>query len=684
MTTPTRHFLGWDAPVTHKVADFLLKHRIPGPSPADDRFIDLGDTLIVVPTRQAGRHLSEALVRAAGANHQGLISLRIVTPTYFLQPDPAPTHEATGVDRRAAWLKTLCKHPDRQWPALFPDGVHLQDPDWLLQTSTMLEDLRITLAEGGYRPHDVITRCGGLLEEPERWAEIADLETSYLATLRTMDLSDPYINRIIHADSLMMPPEIRRVILAAVPDPSLLAVDALRTVSRQCAVDILIHASEEDAACFDEWGRPDVPFWSQAIVPIDESSIHLSGSPADQSRAVLDVLRANETDTVQGSIAIGVPDKNVISFVEATLGAAGLVAFDPSDRRLSDHRLYDLLVAYVGLLQDDSYTQFRHLIRHPDILLWLCQDDVDASSTSPRSQPGLNAWAILDECDRFQNRYLPATLSAIRERLSVSAERWPALARCVQRLSVFTAPPREAGETATALRRFLKTVYSAQTITSANPSDVEFEAAASQVDAILREIQLTIDRRDRPETEVILSLFLKRLAEETYHRPRMEAALDLEGWLELPWNDAPLLIITGLNEGSVPDSRVADVFLPDSLRRQLELRDDAQRLAREVYLLASMIAARRDTGRVHIVVGKTSAQGDPLKPSRLLFHCPDDLLSARARHLFGPINAHRPNLPATICFKLDSALPADVSVAGETAPELSVTAFRDYLSCPFR
>ena len=51
-----RYFLGWDAPVTAKVREFLLPLQLSGP-------VDLGKDLIVVPTRQAGRRLREVLAK---------------------------------------------------------------------------------------------------------------------------------------------------------------------------------------------------------------------------------------------------------------------------------------------------------------------------------------------------------------------------------------------------------------------------------------------------------------------------------------------------------------------------------------------------------------------------------------------------------------------------------------------
>ena len=73
-------FLGWDAPATTKVREFLLPQELTGP-------VDLARDLIVVPTRQAGRRLREALALHCASQKTALLSLRVVTPAFFLRPE---------------------------------------------------------------------------------------------------------------------------------------------------------------------------------------------------------------------------------------------------------------------------------------------------------------------------------------------------------------------------------------------------------------------------------------------------------------------------------------------------------------------------------------------------------------------------------------------------------------------
>ena len=74
----------------------------------------------------------------------------------------------------------------------------------------------------------------------------------------------------------------------------------------------------------------------------------------------------------------------------------------------------------------------------------------------------------------------------------------------------------------------------------------------------------------------------------------------------------------------------ADAFLPNGLRRQLGMMDNAQRYARDMYALQVMLRTRE---HVRIVVGKSDANGDPLTPSRLLMACDLAQLPDRVLHL---------------------------------------------------
>ena len=147
--------------------------------------------------------------------------------------------------------------------------------------------------------------------------------------------------------------------------------------------------------------------------------------------------------------------------------------------------------------------------------------------------------------------------------------------------------------------------------------------------------------RENEWWELALDLF----GESTRFDDKPADAVELLGWLELLWEDAPHLVVAGFNDGRVPEAVVSDAFLPESLREQLGLKTNAARFARDAYLLAALAAPRGQGGQLDLLVGKVSTAGDPLRPSRLLLLCDDAMLPARVRFLFREIESSRPSLP---------------------------------------
>ncbi|MEZ6068488.1 MAG: PD-(D/E)XK nuclease family protein [Planctomycetaceae bacterium] len=164
------------------------------------------------------------------------------------------------------------------------------------------------------------------------------------------------------------------------------------------------------------------------------------------------------------------------------------------------------------------------------------------------------------------------------------------------------------------------------------------------------------------------------------------ASIDILGWLELPLHDARAVIVTSFNEGIVPSSLNADLFLPNSLRQRLGVLDNHRRYARDAYALTVLRHSRR---RLEIILGKRNAAKDPLKPSRLLFAASDAVIADRIREFYGKshgADASRPPLPTVLATELKEAaftIPRprpDVAIP----KEISVTSFKAYLACPYR
>ncbi len=659
-----RYFLNWDVPLAQAVTDFLLPSRISGT-------VDLGKELVVVPTRQAGRRLREMLALQCSRWDAALLSPHVVTPTYFLYPDDETKNVASQTDVAAVWTQVLMESELGEYESIFPARAPEQDFNWAIYTGEMIQRLRDTLADGGYRIADVYRDMSSMLEELDRWRDLSKLEEAYLKRLEEGGKQDPADFMIRRAENPPVPEGVERIVVAAVPDPTPLMVKALDRLAEQVPVAILVHAPESLADRFDKWGCPIPERWQ--LPPIDipqpESNLVLAGSPSSQSRKVLEIMASESQRFGPADIAVGVPDKEVAPFLEADLTERGLSPFDPAGKGLSEHPLYQFLEMFQSLVADGSCMAFTRFLRNAGVLNFL------------RDKYNLSPFHVLREVDDFKNEHLPQDLDDIGDHLDRTDKGFANLKEAftfIQRIiSDFQSNDIEAS-----LRSLLQVVYETRMITPDNIEGRYFMEAAKLIDNGIREMESDCVKAAGFENRHALALLLHRLQREQYYPARESSLIDLEGWLELPWDDAPLLVITGMNEGSVPDSQMSDVFLPDSLRALLNIRDDTRRVARDAYLMSELVEARKNDGRTCFIAGKTNSRGDPLTPSRLLFRCRDDELPDRARRLFGDPEETQASYAPTISFQLKAAPPHPTP-----QPDLrriSVTQFRDYLQCPFR
>jgi hypothetical protein len=166
-------------------------------------------------------------------------------------------------------------------------------------------------------------------------------------------------------------------------------------------------------------------------------------------------------------------------------------------------------------------------------------------------------------------------------------------------------------------------------------------------------------------------------ARETSAAPA-EPAIELLGWLELPLDDAPALIVTSLNEGFVPQSVNTDLFLPNALRAELGLLDNQRRLARDAYALRVLLHSRQE---LRLIVGRRTREGDPLAPSRLLFATDGETAARRAHRFFAEPEVPRFLFPAEPPSALRLEVPHPQPLP-EPILRFSVTCFRDFLPAP--
>ena len=662
-----RHFLPWDRPLLPQAVAFLAGDWAGGGP------LDLSKTLVIVPTRQTGRRLREALAAHAAAHGSAAFPPRVMLPESLVAAAPGDAALASRLESLLAWTVVLRDVPLDEFRAVFPVDPPVRNVAWALRLAQEFVRLRRALAEGGLQLGDVAGRVGADFPEAERWRQIGELERRQTAVLAELGLRDRQAAEVAAAVAPAKLEDVERIVAIGAPDPLPLALRVLAEHARAIAVDILVFAPAEEAAAFDEWGRPLGEAWTRRVLelPEFEQRVHVCADPAAQAERIASLARGYGEP--EGVLGVGVADAEVLPLLEGELEQAGLAAFNPEGRRREGDALHQLLRALAVLAREETFSAVEALGRCPDLLEFL-----------RRSVAGFSAAEFLRDLDRLHMRHLPPTLAEARrhaatgrgegERPVVGAATASALA-IVEELRealVRGAFPKNAAEVLAAL-------FGGRRFDLANPVDARAAESAGVWTEVMRELAAAEEKFEGIGAAEWWDVALRLYGEDTRYDDKREGAVELQGWLELLWEDAPHLVVAGFNDGRVPDAIVGDPFLPESLRERLGLKTNAARFARDAYLLQALAAWRSEagTGRLDVFLGKTSAAGDPLRPSRLLLRCADEALAARVKFLFRPAEAPRATPPWQRAWRL---VPGRVPAVERVA----VTGMRGWLACPWR
>lgn len=620
--------------------------------------LDLSGTAIVVPTRQAGRRLREALAAHAARFGQAVLAPRVMVPDQVLEP-PAGTAVASPLESLLGWTDVLRGIDLDGCRAVLPVDPPERNFAWALGLGRMLMKLQHDLAEGGLRLADVAG--AGDFPETARWRQLGALEQIHDARLARSGLVSAPAARIAAARKPARPAGVDRLIVLAVPDPQPLAVQALAEQARELAVEVVVHAPPEEAAYFDAWGRPRAEAWTRRVLDLPDfaARVHLCADPAAQAARVAEQVRAYAGS--EGRLAVGIGDADVLPPTESALRAAGVPVYNPEGRARRGEGFYHLLAALAELARAPEFAAVAGLARCPEVLAWL--EAVQGG--------GFSAARWLAGLDELHARHLPADLAAAGQHAGQLRD-FPSLAGELAQLGRLRTRLAE-GRFSAGVAAVLTELFAAQ---PAVPAPAWADAAEAWMD-IVRSCAEVEGSRPDVERADWWQLALGLFGESRQSEDKPAGAVELQGWLELAWEDAPHLVVAGLNDGRVPDAVAGDVFLPESLRVQLGLKSNETRLARDAYLLQVLAAGRAGAGRLDLLYGKFSGEGEPLRPSRLLLRCPDPALPERVKFLFrapalpGPALAWRRAWPLVLPRR---AAPARVSV----------TALKQWLRCPLR
>jgi len=239
-----------------------------------------------------------------------------------------------------------------------------------------------------------------------------------------------------------------------------------------------------------------------------------------------------------------------------------------------------------------------------------------------------------------------------------------------------------------AIRSLLLTVYGDETLERMDPKFVALQklfVVIDRFDALPKRVSSNMGLLD---VTTVIDLLLSHAASMTIPEYPNPEAIEIVGWLEAIAVDAPCLIVVGMSADSVGGNNPGDYFFPDSLRDALGIETIDRRLARDAHAMKAMQSMRSDNGKLGWIVARKNTEGDPLTPSPLLLRCEDGkVLAERAKRLVVSLDREEPEIPLQFTPEhvgSGISIPSPNDFTFDPVKRISVTAFKDYIACPYR
>ena len=691
-----RCFVGREHPLLPEAVRLLFDRH------AKDGIWDMSGVIVALPGAQAARRLSRLLQDQAKPTQIALEGPEILTPATLLEKLYTPAQKIAGpLQSYFAWIQAAAGMPEDERKTLAPKADNTDRPMTWAGVAREAQRARAAAAAEGLTLSEISQKCGALpgVCDDRRWPALANLERSYLAKLAEVGLTDRDDARMEALKSKGVSCQ-NDIYLIGAQDLNGIERDMLYVVAS--SVTAVIPAPLEEQDKFDDVGGLIIDRWHDTLITISDNALRFVDGPAEEAAGIVEDIAALGGQFAPEEITIGIGDEAAAESLARRLAVLGLPSFSPFGRPLSRVRPAALLGVVRDYLHAPTARTFAALARHPDLEAWLTARRDEAQELTggepnhtmeeDADVAAKKALPLLTHLDTYRSECLttglptgpdddPSVEKIAHDCVAVAAEHVQIL---VTELKGDLEKP--ISEWAEPIMTLLLKVYQDTQITD-DAEGRQFERGLIGLQTILQGL------KDLPSTlspsvsgaEALAFVVSQAEAERLPSEPASSGGLEMMGWLELALDDAPVLLLTGLQEGCVPASTGDDSLLPDSLRQKLGLADDRHRAARDGFLLRQMIETRSTDGRyVHLIVPRRGADGDPRMPSRLLFACAPEEAARRAARFTDRAQDAPAALPLFAGGTTRNLTPPLPVKPEPPLSEMTVSAFADYLACPYR
>jgi ATP-dependent exoDNAse (exonuclease V) beta subunit len=629
----------------------------------------------VLPSSMAGRRLTELLAQVSQKRSLVLRPPEIITigrlPELLYQ---AKYPFASDLEQILCWTKVL-----RNMPAEVLKPLLIEVPSsnvsapWV-ELAGLLSSLHRELSSDLTMFDDVVKLLGENPEqapEVDRWKVLAKVQRAYLDELHRADLWDIQTARRYAIDK-KEPKSDSDILVVGAVDLNRAQRSFLEAVRER--VTILIGAPSSWGEGFDEFGTLRSGFWQDLPVELSRDQL-ITRTTADEAAAeVARQLAYLGAHYVAQEITLGVPDTTLVPVMTERLERVGIAARFGAGISASQTSPVRLLRAIVEYLDQGTFEALASLVRLPVVSEYLTQQ-----SHLPAD--------YLEQLDSYYQKTL------LR---SVHVAEWPeangrdTAQRVFERVNLWLSPLRLPScslvDWAKPLNEVMTSVYQMMVV------DLDTPGGDSLADACSKVSQAITQLSDLPETLTLdtslkeaVGWIVQQIDKETIPPLRDPNSIEMIGWLDLSLDDAPVLLLTGIHDGTVPESVNGDAFLPNKIRTELGLMDNSRRYARDCYALHVLMRSRE---QLRVITNHQNVNGEPQTPSRLLLAVDPSKLAARVMELIHPpSDTALPKIQSRLKprpVQSDLPIPVPHPDAGNRVRSMSPTDFKTYIDCPYR
>ncbi|MGA1205630.1 MAG: PD-(D/E)XK nuclease family protein [Opitutales bacterium] len=640
-----RHYIGWKKPFILEFSQRLLAEA------GGERSLD--EWLIWVPSARAGRHILNELFQADD-EVEAFHPPRLMTPAQFTASLKSGPGVASETQRLFAWKTVIMKAGEERLRPLFPFIPEENRTDWAYGVASQLIRMRDRLGEEGSHFVDIPQRAPGM--DSARWECLGKLEQAYCAELSKLGLRDPDQHLQARCREALIQQPFKRLLVAGILNLSRRQRELVGKLQELgVAVDFYLPVPEELAGTLDPLGRPMPEFWKSRAVPgaLLESRIHRAPDPRILTRRVLDLA-----DLYSGSVdalVVGAPEEETSRFLVERSRLTSSPFYAPQGTPLARTGMGRLIALVLECGNDPSLDQLLALLQHALLRKWARSAGLDV---------GLIERAIL----RLKKDHLLSSVSRMKD---PALKPIGAIASVKEFLEAVNGLTQLAGGGQSLPESVWKMLQTVVRCGKLSPSQVQ---VFGQIEEILQDLNSEFGHLllDHPDQRALLE---NQLKSHQFYPERESGERPVAGWLELPWELAPHLVILGLPDSEVPGRDMEDSILTPTLCRACCFYGPDDAVAFHAFRLRLILESRQDWGKLDILLPDRNLGDDPELATRFLFQAEPGEVRERVIQLLEDKPVQEEPVPASFGKAIQLPTP-------EPLTRMSVTGFRSYLANP--